>query len=383
MRIGIFTNVLAYKPSGIGWHVIHLLDHLAKIDTHNEYFLLHRVPLTGERPKFHCPAAPNFRNVPIRTPDLFYGRYFRVFDQWQLPRAIRKLKLDVFHGPNHYLPAHAGVPQVVTYHDIAEAKFQLGTPAEQARQKEALTRCLSRADRVIALSECTKRDVCEYGFPPDRAHVIYQGGNFDHTARVTDEEVAAVKKHFNIPGRYILFVGSLVPRKNIGFLLDAYAKLAVNPGHPTLVLAGADTGDEAKRLKDQADKLGIRQSIVFTGYLTSEQMRALYGGAAVFAIPSMYEGFGMIALEAMIYRAPIVSTRAGSLEEVIADAGLLVNLGDVESFAGAIKRVLDDETLAKDLIAKGRRRVAEFDWMTTAKQTLELYQRVVEEGPRS
>jgi glycosyltransferase involved in cell wall biosynthesis len=377
LRIGIFTNVLAYKPSGIGWHVIHLLKHLAEIDRENEYLLFHRVPWSGERPEFFCPQAPNFRNIPVPTPVLLYERYFRVFDRTLLPRAIQKHGIDVFHGPNHYLPARRQVPQIVTYHDLAEAKFQLADPDEQARQQDAVRRCLSRADRVIALSKCTKRDVLDYGYLDQKVQVIYQGGNVDAVGEPSPEQVEKVRQKYGLRGRYVLFIGSLVPRKNLGMLLRAYAAVSGRlEDRPQLVLGGANDTETYEKLRVLADSLGIADSVVYTGYLTNDEVTGLYGGASTFVLPSLYEGFGMVVLEAMAHGVPVIATRAGSLGEVVGEAGVLVDIDDDAALADAMHSVLTDSSVAKDLADRGRSRLNDFSWRQTAEQTLKVYEAV-------
>ncbi|MFO0848065.1 MAG: glycosyltransferase family 1 protein [Gemmataceae bacterium] len=380
LRIGIYTGVLAYKPSGIGWHVIHLLDGLAALDRVNRYYLIHRVPVGGPDRPLHCPPAANFTNVPLRVPDLFFTRYFRVFDSGVLPATIRALRLDLFHGPNHYLPRRGRVPQIVTYHDVADVLFAEG--ADRTAREANLRRTLGRADAVIALSARTLADLEGFGLTPGRGRVIYQGSNLSSDNRPTPEQTAAARAKFNLPGRYLLFVGTLVPRKNVPLLIHAFAKLA--PGlepDARLVLAGADDGEEAARVRQLVASLGLAGRVVFTGYLTNAELAGLYGGASVFVLPSRYEGFGMILLEAMAARVPVVSTAAGSLPEVVGDAGLLVPPDDPPAMADAVRRVLNSPALAADLVARGAVRLAAFSWRTTAEQTLALYREVA--GRRS
>ncbi|MAE64042.1 MAG: hypothetical protein CMJ18_07180 [Phycisphaeraceae bacterium] len=379
MRIGIFTNVLVHPPTGIGWHVIHLLTHLSRIDRENEYLLFYRSGGRdgGETP--FCPDADNFTNVPVRAPDLFFRRFFRVFDRLLLPQAIERRRIDVFHGPNHYLPARRRAPQIVTYHDLAAARMDLAE-TDRATERQSLLRTLGRADRVISVTECTARDLRDEQVPLDRIDVIHQGANFDGVEPPGDALVAATRRRFRIEGPpHILFVGSLVPRKNLGYLLHAYARLrSMTEACPTLVLAGADDAPEADRLREQAGALGIADGVVMTGYLTSDEVRGLYGGAAMLVLPSRYEGFGMTVLEAMAYEVPVIATRAGSLEEVVGDAGILVGLDDESALAGAMARLLAEPQTAADLVRRGLERIGRFSWERCARRTLEVYRETVD-----
>lgn len=376
LRIGVYTGVLAYKPSGIGWHVIHLLNGLASLDPVNQYFLIHRVPVRGPDPPVYRPPAANFHNVPLPVPDLFFTRYFRAFDAGLLPAVVRGLRLDLFHGPNHYLPRRTRVPQIVTYHDVADVLFAEG--ADRVRREATLRRTLSRADEVVALSRRTLADLHAFGMPSDRGRVIYQGANLSSDRRPSAGEITAVRVKFQLSGRYLLFVGSLVPRKNVPLLVRAYAHLVPDLEPDTkLVLAGADDGDEAARVRQLVADLGLADRVVFTGYLTNAELAGLYGGASVFVLPSRYEGFGMILLEAMAAGVPVVCTAAGSLPEVVGDAGLLVPDDDPGAMAAAVRRVLSSPSLAAELVAKGSARLTAFSWRDTAAQTLALYREVV------
>lgn len=383
LRIGIFTNVLTHRPSGIGWHVINLLKHLAAIDRQNEYFLFYRKrPGDASQLRF-CPDVPQFHKVPVPAADFFYKRYFRVFDRYLLPRAIARHGIDVFHGPNHYLPPKRQAAQVVTYHDLAETKFQLDGPDQQAVARQVVRRTLDRADYVIAVSRCTRRDALEFNFDESRVQAIYQGANLDGLEPASPRLIEQTKQQFGLEGRYVLFVGSVVARKNIGVLLRAYAQLCSRMSEcPPLVLAGANDTDEYDRLKALAGTLGISAMLRWTGYLGSEQLRGLYAGASLFVLPSLYEGFGMPVLEAMVHGVPAIAARSGALGEVVADAGLLVDPNDDEGLAQAMEKVLGDTALASNLIARGRSHSVspQFSWRNCAQQTLAVYERLARDG---
>lgn len=377
MRIGVFTNVLQHRPSGIGWHVIHLLNHLARVEPAHEYFLFYRTSLLGPRASEFQPRRANFNLVPIPTPDIAYQQYFRLFDRWLLPRAIRRHGIDLFHGPNHYLPERGRAAQVVTFHDVAEATLRIFTPAHRDRQQAAVLRTARRADHVIALSHSTRDDLVRLGCDGQRISVIYQGGNVEAMAPASEALVAATRQRFALYSPYLLFVGAPVGRKNLALLLRAFARLRRGPGpRVQLTLAGDHDNHEGRRLVALAGELGIAGDVVFTGYLDNNQLRGLYGGAAAAVIPSFHEGFGMTALEAMAYDLPLVATRGGALPEVIDDAGLLVEVDDESALAEALRRVLTEPSLADELRRRGRQRLRAFNWETTARQTLSLYRRL-------
>jgi glycosyltransferase involved in cell wall biosynthesis len=166
-----------------------------------------------------------------------------------------------------------------------------------------------------------------------------------------------------------------VPRKNVGLLIKAFAQAEL-PSETGLVLSGADDTEEARTLRSLVSSLGIENRVVFTGYLTNAELAAIYSEAAVFALPSLYEGFGMILLEAMSAGVPIVCANSGALPEVLGDAGLLFSPDDIRGAANAIRAVIADENLALDLVARGHRRRSDFSWRHTAERTLSLYRRL-------
>ncbi|QEL15566.1 glycosyltransferase family 1 protein [Limnoglobus roseus] len=376
LRVGIFTNVLEHRPSGIGWHVIHLLKALSEVDTKNQYFLIYRTQCWNSSLGHQfSPISSNFRHVPVAVPDLFYKRYFRVFDRWVLPRVIRRLRLDVFHGPNHYLPRKTTVPQVVTYHDIAQAVLSVGE--EGVRHQVAVQNCLNRADAVIALSKCTMADLTKVGKLPLGKYIIYQGGNHEGENAQNSNCIDSVRREFRLTERYVLFVGSVVERKNLPTLIRVFARVQASiGGHLQLVIAGADDTPEAHRVRAACTANGVGDHVVFTGYVSNEQLTGLYGGASAFVLASHYEGFGMILLEAMAAGVPIVCTAAGALPEVLGDAGILVPPGDEEAMAEAVLRVLRSPEVAADLVVRGHARRKAFSWRKMAEETLAVYREV-------
>jgi glycosyltransferase involved in cell wall biosynthesis len=217
-----------------------------------------------------------------------------------------------------------------------------------------------------------------YGIESDKIEAIPLAAP-DYFCPVTEErEIQRVRHNYGIEGDYILTVGSIQPRKNLARLIKAYASLRGDFSKaklPKLVLVGkcAWLYDETLRALDE---MGVRESVVLTGYVPESDLPALYSSALCFVYPSYFEGFGLPPLEAMKCGAPVIVGNRTSLPEVVGDAGLTVDPFDVDAIAGAIRKLMNDATLRTKLSQKGQERAGAFTWRETARQTLRVYQEV-------
>jgi glycosyltransferase involved in cell wall biosynthesis len=272
---------------------------------------------------------------------------------------------------------------VFTLHDTAYLVFpEYHLPRNRIYLRTMMPRFLRGADRIIAVSENTRRDALRfYALDPEKIEVIPEGVEARFRPDVDREAISIVRHRYALPDRFILSVGTIEPRKNLGTLVDAYA--ALRPRHPEvgLVLAGS-RGWLYERFFAQLRSLGLEDHVTFTGHVADGDMPALLAAAEVFAFPSEFEGFGLPPLEAMASGIPVVSSNAASLPEVVGDAGLLVPPRDVGEWVAAIARLLDDGPLRTELAARGVARARLFSWDTAADRTLEVYRSVMPEPPR-
>ncbi|MBA7538795.1 D-inositol-3-phosphate glycosyltransferase [subsurface metagenome] len=300
-------------------------------------------------------------------------RYLSLIEAYRLSRLVRR-QGDVVHLPNQHFARYALFlknPFVVTVHDLVRLCF--GFAKETITEKILLKldiRGIKRASHIIATSQNTGNDLIKYlKIPNGRISVVYNG--VDHSIfKPYDTKV--------LDKPYILYVGSERPRKNLGRLCEAFAKLKGE--FPELKLVKVGPSGRYKRFRTKTmrmlDSLGITQDVIFVDYASDLDLARYYSSAALLAYPSLYEGFGLPPLEAMACGCPVVTSNTSSLPEVVGEAGIMVNPYDTESQFQAIRQVLTDNTLRDEMIRKGLEQSKRFSWEETASQTQEVYEKV-------
>ncbi|NPV88361.1 glycosyltransferase family 4 protein [Coprothermobacteraceae bacterium] len=283
--------------------------------------------------------------------------------------------LDLIHNPHSAPLKRCRVKQVVTVHDV----IPLIEPEAFTKRNRVywsfVWSSLHRVDAVITVSEWSKRDiVTRLRVDPDRVNVVYPALRFSPTGAETASGVASTLTKYRIRKPYILYVGTLEPRKNVPTLLKAFKRLLeVLTDDLQLVIVGK-TGWLFQDVFRTTEELGLQEKVVFTGFVPTSELPALYSSASVFVFPSLYEGFGLPPLEAMAFGVPVVVSNRASLPEVVGDAGILVDPTDPEEIAFQIKRVLEDSQLREVLGRKGLERAARFSVERLAKETLKVYE---------
>ena len=267
---------------------------------------------------------------------------------------------DVLFVPAHVVPIICPAPAVVTIHDIGYLWYRRAYRPVSWVLLHLGTIQNARAARIIlADSEATAGDlVRHFRVPRSKIRVAYLGGP---TVEPSDHHPLPSRLP-DLPERYFLFIGTLQPRKNLARLLRAFAKIG-RTAYPSvgLVIAGRE-GPGSETLRALSQRLGVMDRVHWLGYVADADRASLYVNAVAFVFPSLYEGFGLPILEAMAFGTPIISSTAAALPEIVGNAGLLVDPFDVNGFALAMRRLLDDSALRESLIARGYRRVTEFTW---------------------
>jgi len=309
--------------------------------------------------------------------DLCIIPFPRLWTHLRLAWEMHRHPPDLLFVPAHVLPPVRPWRSLVTVHDLGYRHFpQTHRPLDRL-YLDLSTRWNARAaTRILADSEATKADLIgEYGTPAEKIVVVYPGRD-ENLCRVEDAvTIAAVRAKYNIASEYILYLGTLHPRKNLCRLIEAFATCLPHlPTRPPPLVIGGKKGWLYSKIFDRVQALGLTGHVVFTGYVAEADLPALLSGAQLFAFPSLHEGFGFPVLEAMSCGVPVVCSNTSSLPEVVGDAALLIDPLDTSALAAALDRLLTDEPLRAALVARGYRQAQRFSWEETARQVLSIFE---------
>ncbi len=363
LRIGFDGRDLLRKRTGVVNYTVHLarlLAHRPDVD-----FLVYA-------DGFADPSVTPPADVPLRR----LGAPPVLWKHAALPLALWRDRVSLFHSPTGTLPLWAPGRQVVTIHDLFADVAPVWFPGRMALQlQRAQRRAATVADLVIAVSENTRQDVIRrYGLAPERVRVVHNG--VDHARFRPPEpglDLDGVTARYGVRRPFVLCVGSLMPWRNAPRLLRAVAALRARGCDLDLLFVGRDiwgTDPTASIAREQGWSWAH-----FAGYVRDEDLPALYAAAAVFAYPSLYEGFGIPPVEALACGTPVVASTAASLPEVLGDAALLVDPTDERALADALERAATDPELRAMLRATGFERAARYSWSGTAEETMRVYLR--------
>jgi glycosyltransferase involved in cell wall biosynthesis len=367
MRIGIDARLIFYQTAGIGQYILRLTEALAELDGQDEFVLFQ-----SRKDHDRLVTAPNFRRRVLWTPS------HHRFETTAMSAELFPHHLDLFHSPDFIPPTHLRCPSVITVHDLAFLLYPDFLTPKSARYYGQVDGAARRARHIIAVSESTKRDVIRLlGVPEDKVTVIHEAAH--PTFRELDHAEARrrVAERYGLAGDFILFVSTIEPRKNLPTLLKAFRRM-VDVYHPrvTLAIAGAQ-GWLTERVQETVVSLHLEDCVRFLGAVSVEELMYLYNAARVFALPSYYEGFGLPPLEAMACGTPVLVSNTSSLPEVVGDAARLVDPNDPEEWSVALWRILSDEDLHGEMRKKGLVRAATFSWQRAARETLDVYRKLV------
>ncbi len=358
------------KNPGIGRYMKCLVEAVVAHAPEHEYLLI--MPPNGE----DLVTAPT-ANVEKISPAL---KYYSVREQIELPRILRRHKVDLLHSPHFLLPLVRPCPAVVTIHDVIylACKQDMLSLAGRLYYRGMTKASVRLAERIVTDSEFSKSDIVRYlNADPAKIDVIYPGVDPEFKPVTDTAQLQCVRAKFQIDSDYILYAGIYRLRKNHAGLLRAFRHFRANGGRAQLVIAGPMNEGEPE-LRRLAAELGIAESVVLTGLVSDSDLAALYSGARVYACPSLYEGFGFTVLEAMACGTPVVSSSATSLSEVAGDAALYSDSRNSEEFARSLHRVFTDAALRSALVDKGKKNLHRFNWANTALETLAVYQHALQ-----
>jgi len=380
MRIGIDYTAAVRQGGGIGRYTRNLVRALAQLDTENQYVLLVAGGWGEGDGLGSWPATFQVRSIP------FSDRWVHIL--WQrlrLPVPVQAITgaLDLFHSPDFVLPPTGRTPSILTVHDLSFLRVpQFFVPGFREYLEKAVSRAVERAACILADSESTRVDLMQLmAVEPESVTVLYPGVESRFRPVKEADVLAAVRARYELPGRFILGLSTVQPRKNFDGLIEAFrCLLGRSADEPEiaelhLVIAGGK-GWMYEDTLALVKRAGLEDRVHFPGFVAEADLPAVYCLAAVFAFPSWYEGFGLPVLEAMACGTPVVAADNSSLPEVVGEAGLLVDAGDPDALSEALGRLLRDEALQGRLFRAGLDQARRFTWEEAAQQLLHVYESI-------
>lgn len=384
MKIGIDARFYGGSyAKGLGRYTQKLIEHLGQIDKENEYVIF----LRQENWDLYKPAGSNFKKVLADFP------WYSWQEQIQLPKVLKREKLDLMHFPHFNVPLFYRGKFIVTIHDLIILRY----PTRRATTlgpilywlkniafRIVIRRAVKKSAKIIAVSEFAKKDIVHYfKIDPDKVAVTYEACELVGVQSKLD--LGLFKKRFGITGPYLLYVGNAYPHKNLEGLVDVFKRLKQEKPELQLILVGKEDYFY-QRLKRQVEELGLfdpskkSQTVIFTGFINDEDLGELYQNCLAYVFPSFYEGFGLPPLEAMTYRVPVVAANTSSLPEVLKSAAHFFDPYNRQEMYTKIKEVIDNQDLRKQLIEKGFKLITQYSWHQCAEVTQKVYNTVINTG---
>jgi glycosyltransferase involved in cell wall biosynthesis len=381
MRIAIdtlFEN--PYHPTGSVDYLRSVAGTFPAISPQHDYYLLVSKSNFAYFKEFERPNLKfvqcfmSNENMPVRI----------LLQQTLVPYLMRRHSIDVLFSPGNVCPLWGSFCRVLKINTL----HQYHTPAQVGRARSVYRKFVfelssRRSDHVLANTVQTKTEICKFMHLSEDKVTVTGEAFYDIYQQVPDEQVKNILSHYQLRRDYILFVSSLYAYKNTETLIKAFAHVAHRqPSKTQLVIVGRDYDNQLPRLCSLVNELGISESVRFLGFVPTKDIPPLYCGASVFVFPSLIETFGKPLVEAMRCGVPIVASSSSCIPEVLGDAGLLVDPLNVPEMASAIERLIGDESLRRDMIARGLKHTERFSWEAGAKKTLSVIERSFENWKR-
>lgn len=319
-------------------------------------------------------------NIPrlVMTGPSAYAKPLGLLQQIWVPPVVRRSGCDLYHYTYYDPPWSAGRPFVATCYDIEPLRHPELFSRKIVLYYRLFTLRLRAARRVIVISEQTKRDLVELrGLAPERVQVAYLAAEEEFRPIDDRQQLTAIRKHYSLPERYVLYVGNTRAHKNVGRIIEALALMQQRYADLGLAIVGApDVGRPA--VEHTIQRLGLQQTVRFLNRIPEQDLPLLYNGAQAFVFPSLYEGFGLPVLEAMACGTPVVTSDRASLPEIVGDAGIIVDPLDSSAIAAAILRLIEDRPAARQLAQAGIQRAQRFSWRRCAEAHLKVYREALQ-----
>lgn len=371
MKIGIDARMHAPECTGISRYIRELTSHLFAIDKTNEYLMFMLEP---EYSKFE---APNERVKKIKVDSYWYGYREQLVLPWQFLRAA----CDLVHFPNFNAPLFYPKKSVVTVHDITPFFFSGHRRQSKWRDwafRRVFSRSVKRANKVIAVSEATKKDIVKhFKIAPEKIKVIYNGLDQKFFRKFPQTELETLKDKYKIRSPFILYVGVWRNHKNVVGLLRAFRRLIDKYRRDCqLVLLGKEL-PEYPDIRKTWKELNLEKNLILPGFVSDKELRLFYQASDLLVIPSLAEGFGFTGLEAIASGAPVAASDISALKEVLGESASYFDPRRPEEMAEVIFNLLTNQNLRREKLAKGKDQLKKYNWLKSAEETLKLYQEIL------
>ncbi len=374
MRIAIDASTISTQ-GGPRTYVLGLLEALLKLDQENSYTVFYN-------DRSHLGRFPQAQEIvlPGKTP---LDRLWR--EHLLLPQACRRERIDLLHCPKSAIPFFSPCPVVVTLHDLIPIKHpETEKFAAQLYWRLQIPIAARRSNFIITDSEHARKEIMtDFRVPAERIKAVMLGFNPDMNGEPDQSTSRKVSAKYNLPDDYILYVGTIQPRKNLETLIEAFNRLKQDRDIPHKLVIVGRKGWLYEQLFKRIHELGLDEEILFTGFVPDEELPSIYGRASVFVYLSLFEGFGLPPLEAMACGIPVITSNTTSLPEVVGDAGITLPPTDVARVNEALRQVICDKELRTTMRQKGLKQARLFSWEATARETLEIYKAVLSTRNRS
>ena len=374
MKVLIDATGITRQKAGVGVYARNLIDKLTTTNSDIDFYILAQ----DDDPELNFGGRPRVTMVWVSA------KYFRrlalrfFLEQVYLPHLLWKRGISVVHSLHYALPYFTlGTKRVVTIHDMTFFSM----PEVHERIKIIYFRffiraAVRRADELIFISRSAQDDcIARLGKPSGRYCVIPHGKDESLRPRRDDPTVAVLRQKYKLPERFVLYIGTVEPRKNLERLATAFAVIAKDDKTIGLVIAGK-MGWMMDKLSGVVERLGLASRVIFTGFILEEEKPVLLSLCTIFVYPSLYEGFGLPVLEALACGAPTITSNTSSLPEVAGAAAILIDPTDTAAMTAAMQRLLDDETLREEVRARGLEQASKFTWGKTASLTANVYRTI-------
>ena len=381
MRIGIDIRLIGKKQTGSEAVVFNLVKNLAKIDSVNEYFLFTDISneknISEIKEELGIESNKNFKIISLGLVNKFLWNF------WTLQMYFRKNPVDIYHTQYitpWFVPRETKIVTII--HDISFNFFpQFIKFSDLFFLKTLIPISLRRADKIIAVSEFTKDEIIKYyKINPEKIECVYNAISDEFLSSPTDGEISQerldeTREKYNLPEKFILYVGTLQPRKNIPMLIEAYAKTKDSLGNIKLVICGNRNAYNYDVKIDEVLKINnLDNNVIFPGFIDEYDKKNVFQLAHVFIFPSLYEGFGIPILEAMSQNVPVLASDIPSLKEIAENGALYFS--SIDDFSKKLYDICINNKLREELVQLGKARVNFFSWKNSAQETLAIYKKL-------